>query len=66
MKVIVLVLFLLQSVLCLHINIDDSEGVDTVSCFQEQVPCTYVAYYRGVQFDKLRQLTGYYSCYGYL
>ena len=26
----------------------------------------YVAYYRGVQFDKLRQLTGYYSCYGYL
>ena len=27
---------------------------------------SYVAYYRGVQFDKLRQLTGYYSCYGYL
>ena len=26
----------------------------------------YVAYYRGVQFDKLRQLTSYYSCYGYL
>ena len=27
---------------------------------------SYVAYYRGIQFDKLRQLTGYYSCYGYL
>ena len=44
MKVIVLVLFLLQSVLCLHINIDGSEGVDTVSCFQEQVPCKSLEY----------------------
>ena len=44
MKVIVLVLFLLQSVLCLHINIDGSEGVDTVNCFQEQVPCKSLEY----------------------
>ena len=44
MKVIVLVLFLLQSVLCLHINIDGSEGVDTVNCFQEQVPCKPLEY----------------------
>ena len=44
MKVIVLVLFLLQSVLCLHININGSEGVDTVNCFQEQVPCKSLEY----------------------
>ena len=39
-----MVLFLLQSVLCLHINIDGSEGVDIVSCFQEQVPCKSLEY----------------------
>ena len=39
-----MVLFLLQSVLCLHININGSEGVDTVNCFQEQVPCKSLEY----------------------
>ena len=60
MKVIVLVLFLLQSVLCLHININGSEGVDTVNCFQEQVPCKsleYVASYLNVTNNVTIEIT---------
>ena len=39
---------------------------DACHALKSIIVYTYVAYYTGVQFDKLRQLTSYYSCYGYL